>query len=318
MAYQTGTPANTQDLIDKLITFALANGYTDAGRVAQSTNTIQGLRHTTNGEYVNLLWATSNPSEVYLNTATAAPVAGTALASQPGACATNMRVMLGTAPRTFWFFADTSGRINCAVEWKVQAFQHINFGVVEKYGTYSGGLYVTGTWWDLVVHIWENYFTWDSQHPSSSNSEPFTTLYRYERTYVGHLRCTYRGKTSFRFGSSYSPSVEQCRNVGMYGAFDNKNYSYPINYAPNTYNSRAPLMPIELVVSQTDGSYDPGKWVPVGNVPNVAMINMEYIDPATTVLDDWFVFPFSAKNRGGTTADGFLNSETWAMAYRRT
>ena len=87
--------------------------------------------------------------------------------------------------------------------------------------------------------------------------------------------------------------------------------------SPNAYNGRSLLIPVELIIGQTD-SATPASWIPVGRVNNAAFVNIANLNPTDLVLTDWMVFPWSAKNFGSNkVSDGAINSLNYGMAYRK-
>lgn len=313
MAFQTGVPASTASLIDTYISwivtqcgFTLGNTWSFTadstyGYTSGSTNwTARALLR--DSQYVYLAWPTTNPDKITLNTGTNNPT--TSRINQQTECyAYNMRVDLGTAPQRYWMFADGYSA-HCVVEWKGGAFQHIHMGYVEKYGTWAGGVYVGGAYNNSTDHSSGNYYDiLDYQHvnpfgfPSSGSSS-------YGNYANASIRCTYESVTVRSFGGGDGFVLP-----GLLHGFGIIN-----NDQPNSYNGRAVLTPIELAVRDDASNY---YLRPIGRVSNCALINIANINPTDTILTDWMAFPWSAKNSGGTTASGYVNSENYGIAYKK-
>jgi hypothetical protein len=309
MAYQTGVPASTTALIDTYINwivaqcgFSLGNTWTftaDSGAANGSGSTNwTGRALLRDSQYIYLAWPTTNPDRLTLNTGTVNPTTGRLNAQTGCYTASNMLILLGTAPSRYWMFANGYSA-HCVAEWKGGAYQHIHAGYVEKYGSWVGGVYASGIYNDS-----------NSQY-GSGNLYSILNGYHYSPfgypqvfTIRGSLQITYGGGTvkTFSFVAG---------DIGS-GLL----HSFGIIYGsqPNTYNGRAVLTPIELSYSENLSGY---QLRPIGRISNCALINIANINPGDTILTDWMAFPWSAKNSGGTTAEGYVNSENYGIAYKK-
>lgn len=308
MAYQTSAPASTSALISDLITFAVASGGVSLGNTwtftASSVNyTARALLR--DSQYINIAWKTTSPDRVYLNTSTNNPTTG-ALTAQTACSTVNKEIVLGTSPVRYHMFADGYST-HCAVEWLGGAYQHINLGHLEKIGTYTGGAYVDGSWWN------PSYYAQDGDSGSYHN-RPFD-LISVASTYgrCGHVRATYGGNTIHSLGlNAGNPGGAAC-NVNSWAGSSIYLDRTPIGRSPNSYNGRAGLIPVLIALGETD-SGTPASVIPIGQVRNAAHINIANLNPGDMVLTDWMVFPWSAKNAGGVT---YVNSLNYGIAYKK-
>lgn len=320
MAYQTGAPANTTNLITTFINwlvsdggFTLANTWTFNAAASNADDGTFGATYTARalsrgGAYVTLAWKTTSPDFIYLNTCTNNPTTGRLNqqtdASTDGYSSGSMRVELGSAPLRFHMFSD-GNHSHCAVEWLGGVYQHISVGSLTKYGTWTGGLYVTGTYWSRNQVNRDNYIAWDGV----SHSRPFDGRLTGSAGVSGHVRADYLGQTVAHFGNN---------NFAGNTAFGLQLWGnrYTLDRSPNAFNGRALLVPIEITLGLED-SMDPTHHIPLGRVENCAYINITNLNPGDTILTDWMVFPLSAKNSGGTKTAGYINSLNYGIAYRK-
>lgn len=320
MAYQTGVPANTANLIDTFINwlvsnggFTLANTWTFNANTSNADSGTSGAAYTARalsrgGAYVTLAWKTTSPDFIYLNTCTNNPTSGRLNqqtgASTNGSGSGSMRVELGTAPLRFHMFSD-GNHSHCVVEWLGGVYQHISVGSLTKYGTWTGGLYVTGSYWDRVQASGGNYTAWTSGY----HTRPFDAMPSSNGQVYGHVRVDYLGLTVAQFGNS-AITGNIAFGLPLWGS------RYLYERSPNTFNGRAPLLPIEVTLGLEDSS-TPTHHIPLGRVENCSYINITNLNPGDTVLTDWMVFPLSAKNSGGTQVSGYINTLNFGIAYRK-
>lgn len=160
MAYETGSATDLEDLLDKLNTFAVANGWTQDefdtvnGDWALSKDTI----------FVSARWNVATPQHLALYQALAFDGTGTlpgdhsddsghgfnASSSHANADLDDQRHVhdIGDGPFTsYHFFEDDDGTrsyINIVVQSEPGVFKHFGFGQIDKYGDWVGGEYCYG------------------------------------------------------------------------------------------------------------------------------------------------------------------------------
>lgn len=313
MSYSTGVPSSTTNLIASLINFLVSDGgftlgntwtFTSAnsnpdGGGTFSNYTARALSR--DGQYVTLFWKTTSPDYLHLNSCTNNPTSGLPN-QQTGAASNSMPIELGTAPLRYHFFSNGNS-VNAAVEWLGGVYQHINIGVITKYGAFTGGLYVSGSFWSRNDPNGPNYRNWDTSY----HIRPFDGLSSLNTGTNGHVRVDYLGQSVALF-SNANLAGNVCVGLQLFSRF-------MIDRSPNAYNGRAVLAPIEILLGLEDLSI-PSHHKPLGRVDNVAYINITNLNPLDVILTDWMVFPLSAKNSGGTVASGYINSGNYGIAYR--
>lgn len=311
MAYQTATlpPNATATLIADFISWAVAQAGFTLGNTWTFTGGYTARSIYRDGQYVNLAWLTTNPNKLFLNTSSNHPSSGT-LTAQTNCYTSNFEIHLGTSPVRYWMFADGYSA-HCAVEWTGGAFQHINVGILEKLGTYTGGVYVSGSYWKTTEYALDG--------TSQRHSRPFEPLAPQQAwALVGHVRCQYTPP-----GGSLLHVHALAPTTGYFGGFainlgagtltGTDVPRRPLGRSPSSYNGRTVICPTILAIAETDvGS--PDSYIPIGQVKNTGHCNIANLDPGATVNTDWMVFPWSAKNAGGTS---FVNSLNYGIAYKK-
>jgi hypothetical protein len=313
MSYLHASPANLGDLIDSLKQFAIDyGGFTDTGSDYTSSS-YDYTSLTKGGIKFNLSYrdtAGTGAGEVLLNTSTAWAGSGL-LTAQTGAAAKNARAYIGLTPIEYWMFTDGDS-VHCVVEISSDCYAHISFGVLEKYGSYTGGEYVSANYWGNTA--WQ----------SANNSRTFDG-YASGATYAGHVRCTYSGRTFAEMGETGDVTKHWARNNWFGGGYYNDS---SVNnddgelwkHQPNNYNGRSMLIPVEMFISDIPNTTTAfNGWIPLGRVSNAAVVNIANLNAGDTVNTDWMVFPLCMKNPAGalTLASGQVDTLDIGFAYKK-
>ena len=311
MAYQTGTPASLTDLMDDFKAFAIANGgFTDSD--TEYTASSYSYFALTRG---GVKWGfafkdASGGGDCLFNTMTAWAGSGL-LTAQTGACAKNARAYFGLSPIEYWMFSDGDAT-HMVVEISAGCYAHLSIGLLDKYGTYTGGEFVSANYW--------NNATWGS----ASNSRHFDGYNSNQgNTYINHVRVTYDGKTIAGFGSNAHSGLNHVRNLWMGGGY----YNTPsmtqgelVAHQPNSYNGRSVLIPVEIFLAyDLTSNTDPTGWIPLGRVNNAALVSIANLSAEDLVNTDWMVFPMAMKDPSGalTLASGQVDTDTFGWAYQK-
>jgi hypothetical protein len=300
MAYQTGVSSTMSDLVTALVNFAVANGWTNAGTWTSSGDTIIALTRS-GAEYVTL---GHNTSALYLNTASAVAGSG-ATAAQTNAAPQNF-VVRPIAPPHVGYHLFTDGlAVHCAVEVVAGVFTHINFGLMTKNGTWSGGTFVTGSC--QTTNVGPPYTDVFSRY----NTPPFGYAQNVGdsngfQASPSHFRSSING-SGRTAGFGWAP-------VGMdygVGSLWMPDIGLTLLTAPNAANGRAVIAPV-TVLQASSGTSVP--FYQLGHVPNCGGCNIANLDPKAVINTDWMVFPIGQKNGPGTS---YINSGNRAMAYKK-
>jgi hypothetical protein len=309
MAYQTGTPASLTDLIDDFKAFAIANGgFADAAsNFTLSTYTHFALSR--GGVFWGFSFKdSSGGGDIIFNTSTARSGA-TALTSQTGACYKSARAFFGLTPIQYWMFSDGDAT-HCVVEVSAGCYAHLSVGVLEKYGSYTGGAFVSANYWN------------NATYSSASNSRHLGGyVVNTANTYINHIRVSYDGRTIAGLGSNGFTGLNHARNLFMSGGMSSAAGQGELwTHLPNTYNGRSVLIPVEFFLAfDLSNVSDPTGWIPLGRINNAALVRIDNLDAEDLVNTDWMVFPWSMKNPTGalTLANGMVTTENMGWAYQK-
>ena len=155
MAFETGTATDTNDLMTKLNTFAVANGWTSN----EFSTVTQRLALQKNSCYVNVRWLGTG-NQVAMSQSIGWTSAATPINAQPddsggevsvtGTVLDGKRLFIGNSPFVnYWFFEDDAGGIfyiHVVVEYDADTFTGMSFGILDKFGTWTGGEFLTASY----------------------------------------------------------------------------------------------------------------------------------------------------------------------------
>lgn len=323
MAYLETTADSPEDLIDVIVTFAQANGWTVDG------NTIDGSLRTAaihrSGDIVMLY--NENTTSLVLRGCTAYnpanPPASQTNVSNPTPC------NLGAGPySTVYLFTDTTPaeHVYAVVQTTGGIYYHIALGMLEKFGTYTGGTFFDSLYWKRTTA--SQVFRWGSQHSAlfdyglgvDGSTDPLR---------CGNIRCDIPadGITNAwaQMGRSFTePSTAHRVRSGLYsGLTENTNgaswlttHAYTRNAAP--FSAQVMLGTIRFDVYR-DGVTP--HWSPIGTVPNLRYLNMQRYSAGQEISvggDTWKVFPMI---RYGVGSDTGVADNPWSdyhgYAYKK-
>lgn len=310
MSFSNGTPASLTALMNDLKTFAIAyGGLTDTGSGYSASGYTYFSLTSAGGNKINFAYKDgAGGGDIMMNTSTAWAGSGL-IEAQTGAFGKNARAYVGLTPIEYWFFTDGYS-VHAVVEFRAGAYAHISFGMLEKYGTYTGGEYVSANYWNQAT--WSsinNARTLDGYGVNSSVS------------YMNHVRVGWAGNNVAAFGNNAQSGAGQVRNLWMSGGAYGADMSDGelLNHQPNSYNGRSVLIPPEIFLAYDLASQtNPTGWIPVGRIGNAAWIDMMNLNAEDTVNTDWMVFPLCMKNAAGPVlANGEVNTLNLGLAYKK-
>lgn len=200
----------------------------------------------------------------------------------------------------------TMGKLVAVVmEIKVGIFRHHVFGKFDSYDpNLSGGEFASGT------TTYNSSFNSDSRKPTLS--EFSDNLFSNSSL---HSPFSYGLNTSSsvsKYGISFIRkdneyiAVQALSSVNINKCFYQVG-SYFTNYAPNQYNGRVMMYPIELYYQSDRKNY--AQFIPMFYTQDICRLCVSNLQPEDIVNDDWIVFPIVTKqnnpqNDYGTTFDG--------------
>lgn len=209
----------------------------------------------------------------------------------------------GPFPKAHLFTNDPSTYCHIVVEVSAGVFKHMMFGNLIKFGTWTGGGYYCGHWWDTS----DTYI----DEPTGQHSVPFDNY--------GTLGNSVSWTVHYENGSDKWISAQETgshngvvRNRGrsaMRGGFGR----IFRNIKESSFSGLIPLGPILVqAVRLTD---DPDTTRFIGQAPDVRAVNMTNLAPGATITigsDTWMCFPMVAKNG----AVNQYNSKVTGYAYK--
>jgi hypothetical protein len=275
MAYQTGTSSGTPDLLDKLNTFAVANGWTLNRRDASSLSISKGTI------YQNL-W--EDGAQIKARLATGYD-GGSAWNAQPGSNPwTQMSREMSGSFAAYHFFA-SGDYIYVVVEVDPGLFKHLAFGKIHKCAAYDGGEFSS------VVILDDNSrphglfgCSDDANNGSVYSAMNTLRINGVDSQPQWRQLNTNNGETDYIVKSSEF-YFSNTANGGYYDWFGN---------SPNTETQQTILIPIHLQVER-----DSSLFSPAGYIDDLRLVNMANINPGDSRVigaNEWLCFPVWKKS----------------------
>ncbi|EML7990587.1 hypothetical protein D7Y24_14550 [Stenotrophomonas maltophilia] len=321
MAYaEFNNVPNVQTVIDLVVQFAQANGWTVERNNLVGTNRTATVRIPGVSDYVHLFNGdqTSLGSRISIGYNGDAAVTAQPLASPRNAFSW---VLTGPFPRLKLFANGTA--IHVALAQAVAGeYRHHAFGVLEKAGSYAGGTYADGTYWNKTGSY--------SGMVTTSGSNVVLFGHNTSETGCGHVRADSvedgRVNSYHRLCNYYGGALETEGQAGsgvgsIYQTTTSSNYdSLWLGYAlagadENTFSGRSILQPIELSIRRPGSS---AYLSPIGRVPGLRACYLEKLEPEQEITigeDTWMVFPWLRKlaMSSATNAPPASGNYGWAV-----
>jgi len=329
MAFQTGTSTSLTDLFDDLLTFAVANGWTEdedttlakpalsKGNVfvqfALNSTGASGNRSISIHQalaYVNSSTDPGNHTDDSGNGYNAAfPPTDSNVRQER--CVSD----IGAGPFTHWFFEDSSpDYIHVVVDIGTNEYRHFGFGNLNKFGNnWTGGEYCYG-------HYHEG------TSPLSVNNTCLldgffsaTTGSRIRRAATVHMEGLPDQLTS-KWGHVWGreatdPPTDSALNIKNFvqGGFR----SGPASRVFGAYSGSGAVGNVSLTpVDCFFGDKANNRAYFLGSMPDVRSVNMRNFNPAQTVSiggDDWLMFPTTIRSLSTPS----LSSGVQGIAYKK-
>lgn len=321
MAYETGSALDMDDLLDKLDTFLVANGYTQdhfdlgAGKVAWHRNSL----------YVSGRFVVATPQALSLHQALGFVGTGT----DPGShtndsgngynggtynnanLASERHVLLNDGPFPSYYFFEDDFYTHVVVETSTDVFRHFGFGELDKRGTWVGGEYCYGQRQVNSSPIsGTNCTLLDGLFSETAGAEEFQAATLHCEGLAGQAAA---GRWAQVWGNTSGEPNDTAGNakVRVRGGFK----SGPIARHFGVFNADVatgliPQYPIGLFHrNSTDTQL-------LGFMPDVRGLNMKFFAPKQEVTissDTWIIFPMSQKTTAAVT-DRSYNS---GISYKK-
>lgn len=305
MAWESGSANDPADLLDKWKTFLTTTTglYTHLETYAGTDYTRSTF--TRGGKYFNVYAKTSGTKDSLIMSLSTGHVSGVDAYNQTNEssrCLTN----LISFPYSSYEFFSYSNSAYAVVQYAGGKYRHFGIGELEKCGTYQGGEFVVGTYWNQLSNNINVPFSAHHSFPfSPHNSTPWSDTLSVIRADVtgAPLPPTWR-----YFGST--PNATMARGTNAGAIMGGENYGLVRDNVTGT-TGRSVLLPIYCFVY--DGT---AKYHPLGYVENVRTLSLENHASGDTLSiagDDWRIFPIVQRNG----ASGQENSGYLGMAYKK-
>lgn len=316
MAYQSGTATNLQDLLNKIGTFASANGWTvhfsgartgGAGSNGHALILSRGVVQAWIGSD-NSAGSDSNPGPFLGALLWSGTYNSASTESQPNFSPTNVASSSNWFPGPFvsyHAFCASSGAsipyLHVTVEVTAQTYRHFGVGQLRRMGAYTSGAYCYNT-----MHDFGNSFI---NLVSTQHGWPFNAGGAWRNTIV---RADF-GAVSPRYCRIDGSANEVGRLMSSFYSFDFGTLGALPWSRKSAFTGRAPLLPL-LCFVQADTTDQ--LLHPIGWPEDMRYINVENFTPGDTVTlgsDTWRVFPVIRKGSALAGPPGVQNS--WYMGY---
>jgi hypothetical protein len=331
VAYESSTASNIADLMDKLQIFATANGWT---KNEPAGSIVDRLCLSKNNVFVNFRWATTSPTAVGIYHA----LGYTTSATNPGnhtsdsgngyysaTTVTNANILTSryalvtNGSMTYWFFENDSSPayIHVVVTTGTLQYSHFGFGELVKQGTWTGGEYAYGHYYNAAgTNIQLNETSSFLLDGGLGNATPAT--YRMFAATV-HIENLPGQAASTKWalcwgGDSAGTDRATLTRYNIQGGFR----AGPVASAFARFTSSpttglSAMYPINLFY---DGGGSPRAWYPLGymgDVRGIDTLNYSEAQEITVGADTWTVFPVTYKP--AVSASGACR--TMGVAYKK-
>lgn len=336
MAYQSSTATSIADLMDKLATFAVAQGWTKNEPAGAPTDRLFLSRGTV---FVAFRWATASPTAIAIYQATGYG-AGTPPPDQQtndsgngvvsagfndAAVFTSRYARVPNGTMTYWFFEDDT-YLHVVVTTAALTYSHFGFGELVKLGTWTGGAYSYGHAYNAsgssIALSEESSFLLDGAlgNATAANYRQFAATLRIEslpnQAASGKWALVWSGGDLGTDAGNDRQTPTAVARGNVQGGFR----AGPVAASFGRFSS-APttglvaMYPINLYY---DAGNTPKRWYPLGYMKDVRGIDITSFAEAQEIAvgsDTWTVFPSTFKDIDGSTANG--SSRSQGIAYKK-
>jgi hypothetical protein len=312
--YETGSSTDVLDLLSRLRTFALANGWVENFFGARTTGTGQALQINKGGQFVTFLANTAagtaaDPGPYLGAYAHNTYSAGNGTENQANTSAvTYTNAMTGPFLAYHFISGQEQGAeyLYVIVETTAGIFKHVGTGVIVKIGAITSGQFVYGCRWDYGSQI--------NNVTSNNHSIPFDngeTLVN--RAGPGTKVRVDADATAWRWMDALATTSTVALLCGWRNEAGSGQPSVMANLLNNLASSltgRNVLVPTFMAAARTGGLYNP-----IGYAPGMRFCRLTFREPndvLTIGADQWKLFPVIRKNG----AAGQPNSGTYGYAFK--
>ena len=304
MAYQIGTAATPNQLLDALRVFAMANDWASLHWGPSGTG--QALSLSRGGHYVHLRSAVderlrsgySSVTGLFL-TASTDWDSEQPWNNQPGVLRdTSNRIEacglyeVGASTTYHLFALQNPAMLFLVGEVSPGIYHHLAFGVLDTFAANTGGLFVSGAY-GADGYTYNHTDTVFGYNRDRHGGLPFNDYKTHGHSFI---RATVDGVDAWFSVCSSSPRTGR-RARGLFEAGKNSHASLGriwYSRTPNTLNGVAPMLPFTLFVERPDAYFSP-----LGCTPHLRYLNITHYAPAEAFSlgdEQWMAFPAHSKN----------------------
>jgi hypothetical protein len=213
-------------------------------------------------------------------------------------------------PYTNYFLYSATGEaVSVILEITPTVFTNWHFGNITKFGTWTGGEFLTG----------EQFYMWIAYSSSQGFSTTWNSIassygvqsfpWGYQTQYPDYMAYVYNPVNSYGDYRDFAPTIGGSTHPPASGAY---NYSQRAQFhgvyqdsasgnsliqqlmyrSPNAWNNRTALFPTYLTLYDEVSQ----RYILSGHVEGVRHIRMDLIDPKETVEVEWDVYPHYQKS----------------------
>lgn len=321
MAYQLTTATSIDDMLNTIATFATGLGWTvDRNNTFTSgANTRRILTISRAGADYAHFASELATTKLTLHTMRSVGVATTLdLLSQPSRSTYSQTNLLSAGPYVnFWLFGESGSNpyIHCVVEHASGRYRHFGIGELIKKGTWTGGSYCHGTFWNQTANFTDLI-------SSTQHFCPFDDVAQSSGSNNGAIRCDECDATANAISGvdnrylTYEYGISRRAMTGargsapggilyMHEAMGTQDYCF------SNYNQRSHLVHYSHFISAASGYYRY-----IGEPPAIRGANIDPFQAAeefTVGSDTWKIFPLIRK---GVYVDLEM-SNYLAIAYKK-
>lgn len=328
MAYSTGTATGIADLLDKLVIFLNANGFTQDSFAVDGT----GKRyhgHNAAGLYVNIRsYIGETPTNAFANRFGSTNFIAGSIVANVGTGYNGANpwynqagVPVGTSTRygaaalqfpnaaipAYHFFSHGTGAsVVVVVEWQAGYYQFLIFGDMTKKGTWTGGHYFGGSCngtFSIANGAWNGSTGLHHYNGPGLLAEYPSTAFTNE----AFIKCAVDSEANdWRWMNTGQGARPTPSRIGLTNLF---RYGLMLHASPNSYNDASVLHPVIVsVFRDTNNSHTGSARSVIGELPKLFYLDITNLIPGQQLAfggTNYRVFPFAQKKNGtnGGTPD---------------
>ena len=293
MAYQQTNATSVENLVNAIAAFAVSAGWTQRRNDLTGTNRTVTLQK--GGDNIHLY--NTDTSNIGL-AASVGYDAGLGPRAQPNQSLYNARCNVGTGPfaNVFMFAGDSPAEhVHVVIEVASGEFRMLSFGLLEKFGTYTGGTFFDASY--INSSFIAN--AADSRHHRLFDNGTQTSS-QVATGGTGGVRCDVDGNTNcfcpFADGSlatipmASGGFISENPWTGGDGGYRNSQF---FAKSVNSFGGVTPVAPVLIRVERPDNY-----WSDIGHVPGIRFLNMAKFasgDEFSLGPDTFKVFPWTSK-----------------------